>query len=257
MECLCGARTVASSARALLRERRRLLAERSSAKTREAPLKEEPRVDSGGEEVQTVQGSKANIAFEPGLAQQALHIVMSHATAVRAAAGPTIEDIKCGKQEPLAGWANTASASSGLPRSQPMYSPQTAKALRCVSRGPEGDESTRAFAAAMKNRRAHLVDRLCGAAKTGRLTLMARAVSLGASPNARDSYGFTPLHYAARESRSEACELLLKLRADPGIVAPSGLTPLDVALQAAKAPVGPAADVVTMLLAAAKPRKKL
>ncbi|MBI4559003.1 MAG: ankyrin repeat domain-containing protein [Candidatus Hydrogenedentes bacterium] len=54
-------------------------------------------------------------------------------------------------------------------------------------------------------------------------------LQLGASPNARDRLGSTPLHWASRKSDPELARALLESGADPGVTNQHGETPLDVA----------------------------
>ncbi|GLJ12763.1 hypothetical protein SUGI_0197280 [Cryptomeria japonica] len=51
---------------------------------------------------------------------------------------------------------------------------------------------------------------LWGACVIGDLERIERLISKGVDVNAEDSYGYSPLHYAARNGHSQACSVLLK-----------------------------------------------
>jgi ankyrin repeat protein len=72
-------------------------------------------------------------------------------------------------------------------------------------------------------------DELLSAALHGDLIKVRTALENGANPNAIDSYGSTPLHYAASWIDAGVVKILLEHGADPWIADNGGHIPLDYA----------------------------
>jgi ankyrin repeat protein len=54
-------------------------------------------------------------------------------------------------------------------------------------------------------------------------------LELGASPHVMNSYGYFPIHIAAKIGKDNFCTLLVKNKADVNSKTPSNLTPLHIA----------------------------
>lgn len=67
-------------------------------------------------------------------------------------------------------------------------------------------------------------DALCEAANAGRDAVVELLLGLGVSPRCRNSYGWTPLHFAAWQATPALCERLLAAGADPLAPDDEGLT---------------------------------
>jgi len=68
-------------------------------------------------------------------------------------------------------------------------------------------------------------------ARFGYLECMRRLLDGGVDPNVRDTFGMTPLHYAAMEGHVEAVKMLLERGADPNSGTVAGHTPLHLAVR--------------------------
>src|SRR5262245_61448227 len=67
------------------------------------------------------------------------------------------------------------------------------------------------------------------AAASGDVAAIVSLVKAGTSPNALNDAGETPLIVAARADQREVANVLIELRADPGIASPNGTTALHAA----------------------------
>jgi ankyrin repeat protein len=81
----------------------------------------------------------------------------------------------------------------------------------------------------------HGGDALCEAANAGRTDAVALLLELGAPHAHRNSYGWTPLHFAAYQADPATCRVLLDAGADPRADDGTGKTPLAWAREAGKA----------------------
>ena len=64
------------------------------------------------------------------------------------------------------------------------------------------------------------------AARSGKIKGVELLLDLGADPNAKDNYDWTPLHWASHYGKTEAIELLLKAGSDVDAKNNNGYTPL-------------------------------
>ena len=71
---------------------------------------------------------------------------------------------------------------------------------------------------------------ICEAAKQGDIRAVKLFIAAGADVNAKDSYGYTPLHRAAYDRQKEIAELLIAKGADVNAKNEDGETPLDWAI---------------------------
>ena len=71
---------------------------------------------------------------------------------------------------------------------------------------------------------------LLEAAKDGNIKAVKQHLAAGADVNAKNSVGFTPLHYAAHGGQKEIAELLIAAEADVNAKDDDGTTPLDWAI---------------------------
>jgi len=71
---------------------------------------------------------------------------------------------------------------------------------------------------------------ICEAAKQGDIRAVRLFIAAGADVNAKDSYGYTPLHRAAYNRQKEIAELLIAKGADVNAKTDDGDTPLDWAI---------------------------
>ena len=69
------------------------------------------------------------------------------------------------------------------------------------------------------------------AVKTGNIDAVKQHFDTGVDVNAKDRWGMTPLHWAARKGHKEVAELLLTKGADVNAKANDGTTPIDWAIQ--------------------------
>ena len=70
--------------------------------------------------------------------------------------------------------------------------------------------------------------------RDGREDLLKLLLSHGAKANHSDTYGQTPLFYAARESHCNVMKILIEAGADPDFIDNEGQTPIFYAVRMAK-----------------------
>ncbi|KAK7380781.1 hypothetical protein VNO78_33300 [Psophocarpus tetragonolobus] len=82
-----------------------------------------------------------------------------------------------------------------------------------------------------------LGDKLCMAARKGKMRTIQKVLEKGAAINGRDQYAWTPLHRAAFKGRIDAVKLLLERGAEVDAADGEGYTPLHCAVEAGHADV--------------------